>query len=382
MEPEHSPTGPPVPAATAAPSERGTQTSRTSTGLMLLALAAIVQWIPTVGWIGLVPGAIGAVLMLLGVGAFGERHRTLVWASVLVFIFAEALAFLLGVSLAASLGAEAGATGPSAAGTVLGTMDATLEGAIVAGVLSSVAWALIAFALEDHVGQALLLASVVATALIGVALFVFILDPLIHAAITQAYASSPPNAQVIENADASLHGITAVVALDAIPPIPVAAAYVWAVHRIDRHVIPLPAPPTAKTSKALLAALVALVVLVPAGVAGGIATGGLATVPPPPPHWVTVATFTGNTTGRTANFTVTAASSTINESVFCTASCEFDYSVYAAGSGTWEGSGGMGGGGGGPMQGGGSGPGGGTYYIVVTKMDNVASWRLDVVELV
>ena len=380
-EPWGTPAIPPPSAPAAPPPGRETAISRTATGLALLAVAVLLQWIPVIQYLGLFLGAVGAILMILGRAPFGPRHEILVGVSVGVFVLTYLGEVVLGMSFAASVEAIGSATGSAAASAFLGAWDGLEEGALVAVALLSVCFALIAFDLEDAPGRLLLIAGVVSQIVISTYLLVGVADPIIRQTVTQAFASNPVDVSVIQAGDAQIHGLSGLSALNAIPALLVAGAYAWAIHRIHRGVLPPPAPPSARTSPTLLVGLVAVLVVLSAGTVGGVLTLGVPTTPAGPLAWTPVATFTGTATGRTANFTVTAASSTLNESVVCTASCEFDFSVYAAGSGTLAVSCGMGGGGGGPMQGGCGGPGRGTYYLVVTKAVNVSAWTLDVVQL-
>ncbi len=360
------------------PPLRNAAASRTAEGLALLAIAVLVQSVPALNLLGLLVGAAGAILMILGARGFGDRHEMLVWAAVVLFVVAEGITFALVASFGAAITLQANASGPAAASAVLADFNALLEGGMAVGAIIGLSSLLIAIALEDRVGQTLLAAGVVATALISVYLYAFILEPFIRTTILQAYASTPVNTNAILNADAQLRTLTAPLALDLIPPVLFAGAYLWAAHRISCRVIPAPAPPEAHTSRAVLAAIVGVVMVASAAAVGGVATGVFTTTPPPPLVWTMVANFTGTTTGRTANFTVTATTSTVNESLFGYGPVQFEYSVYASGTNAFMGSGGMGGGGGGPMAGGGSGPGSGTYYIVVTNVTGVASWQITV----
>ncbi len=381
MEPPAVPTASTDAIAGAPPQERTKQISRTETGLLLLAIAVLVQPIPVVAILALILAGIGAVLLILGAPAFGRRHVTLVYVSVAVFIGAEIAELSLGGALASAINAQGGASGPAGAAAMIATFDGFLIDAIVVASALALAYVLIAFCLEDGPGRAFLLAALAADVLVSVADFVFILGPLVHNAITQAYASTPPNAAVISGADAELHTLTAPAALGFIPLLLFAAAYFWAMHRIDRGKIPSPARPGARTSDALLVGLVALVVVVSLGAVGGVVSGVFTSTPPPPPRWVTVATFAGNTTGRTANFTITGTTSEVNESIFTNGPTAFGLSVYTAGSNALAETCGMGSSdGGGPMAGGCGGPSPGTYYIVVTRITGVESWQITIVE--
>ncbi len=381
MDPVPPPTAPPDAAASETRQERTKQIARTETGLLLLAIAVLVQPWPVVTILAFILAAIGAILLIWGAPAFGRRHATLVWLSVVLFIGAEVAEFLLAGSLASSIGAQGGASGPAGAAAMIAIFDSTLIAGIVIASVLALAYVLIAFCLEDGAGLGLLLGALVADVLVSVAVFTLILSPLVHQAITEAYASTPPNMAIIETADAQLRSLTAPAALGFIPLLLFAAAYVWAMHRIDREEIPPPARPGARTSDALFVGLVAVVVVVSLGVVGSVLSGVFTSTPPPPPRWVTVATFAGNATGRTANFTITGTTSMMNESVFATGSVSFTYAVYAAGSNLWASTCSMGGGGAGPMAGGCGGPPPGAYYIVVTQATNVASWQITVVEL-
>ncbi len=382
MEPASAPTAPTNAVVTAPPQERTKQIARTETGLLLLAIAVLVQPIPVVAILALILAAIGAVLLILGAPAFGRRHVTLVYLSVALFIGAEVAELSLGGALASAIGAQGGASGPAGAAAMIATFDGFLIDAILVASVLALAYVLIAFGLEDGPGRAFLLAALVADVVVSVADFVFILGPLVHNAMTEAYASTPPNAAVISGADAQLHALTAPAALGFIPLLLFAAAYFWAMHRIDRGEIPPPARPGARTSDVLLVGLVALVVVVSLGAVGGVVSGVFTSTPPPPPRWVTVATFAGNTTARTANFTITGSTSELNESIFANGPTAFGFSVYTAGSNTLAETCGLGSpDGGGPMAGGCGGPSPGAYYILVTQVTGVASWQITIVEL-
>ncbi len=231
--PEWPPTPPP-----GMPTPDRTALSRTKTGLALLILAVFLLWIPVIEYLGLLLGAIGAILMILGRRPFGARHETLVWASVILFILTYAAEFVVLASFANSVFGIGSSTGPSAATAFLGAWRGLEEASLAAVALMGVCFALIAFDLEDLPGRLLLLAGVACQVVVSVYLLVVVIDPILTQAVTRAFASNPVDLSVIEAADAQISGLGALRVLNAIPALVFAAAYAWAWRRIDRGVIP------------------------------------------------------------------------------------------------------------------------------------------------
>ncbi len=221
------------------------QVSRTQTGLVLLAVALLLQAIPPIEILGLLIGIVGAILMILGAPAFGPRHQGLVWASVGLYVVAEIIGLALGFSFAASLLSIGSASGSAAANAVLAAFDGLLVGAMVSICLIGISAALIAFALEDRIGKALLVAGVVADTVGAIVAFFYILEPFIRSVITRAFATDPPNMQVLTDGDAQLHMLWVPIALYLIGPLLFAASYGWAARLVGRRPTP---PPVAQIS--------------------------------------------------------------------------------------------------------------------------------------
>ena len=364
---------PKLPPQTPEPSDQAV--TRTRNGLLLLAVAVLLQWIPVVEYLGLVVGAVGAILMILGRRPFGDRHGILVGTSVSLFIAALILELLLVFSFASSL-TSIGGTGSAAANAFLGAWSGLEDGLLVAVSLTSVSFALIAAALEDWPGRLLLAAAVAAQIVISVGILVLVVDPILRVAVTRAFASTPVDLSVIEAADAQISGLGALRVLNAIPAVLFAAAYVWAHDRIGRGAVPPSARPARPPSRTLAALLVAVVVLAPAGGIAAVATGALRGTPAPlpsPPTWRLVTQFNGTGPETTPTFRLNGTRSEINTTLTSYAgNAYFAYSVYRAGDGVLVGS--CGGTAldfacGGPDL-----P--GTYDLVVTNTTGVATWTL------
>lgn len=358
---------------------------RTKTGIVLLIFAVLLQWIPVIQYLGLALGAIAAILIILGSPAFGRRHEGLVWISVVLFVAAQIAEFALLVAFASTVGGLPGNTSvPAAASTVLAAFDALVGGSLVAVSLVSVSFALIAFDLEDDAGRLLLVAGVAAQILVSVALFVLVLKPLIHQAVTEAFASTPVDTQPLVTAAAQIRGLSGLAVLNNIPALLFAGGYVWAHDRLSRGAVPPSPRAPAPASLRLRVAIVALLVLVSAGEVGAIASGALPVTPRPPPSWQQAAAFSGTGPETTADFMITGTSFQFSTVVTDNGpgGFNFQFTIYRAGTTDSIGSCGSGGGPGTTSSGCAGFSGAGSYYIVVTNASGVSSWTITVSQLV
>ncbi len=250
MQPEASAPAPPVvtdvpppttpPAPT--PSLRETQVGRTRLGLGFLSFAILLLWIPTIQYLGLLLGAIGALLLLFGREPFGPRHGTLVEISIFLFVVAYAIEFaLVGGFLSTVENAASGFPGSPGASQVLAAWNGWVLGVVVVVSLIGLSSLLITFELEDLPGRLLLLAGFVSQALIAAVLYFLVFGPVMANAVSQAFATSPPAVAPLETAVAEIQGLSTLRVLNAIPAVLFAGAYAWAWSRIARGMIPRPA---------------------------------------------------------------------------------------------------------------------------------------------
>jgi hypothetical protein len=133
-----------------------------------------------------------------------------------------------------------GASGPETASKVLAAFDTTLYALLVVVSILSICSALIAFGLEDRLGRLLLCAGVAAQIAVSVSIFVFVLIPLVHQAIEQTFAVTPPDMSIITAADAQVRSLRGLAVLNSIPAALFAGAYLWAYRRIARGETPSP----------------------------------------------------------------------------------------------------------------------------------------------
>lgn len=235
MQPSPPPLVSPQPVVNPAEIARRRQVDRTGMGIGILILYVLIAWVPPAEALGELIGAVGAILILLGSEAFGSRHTALVWLSVILYIGALVAVFAAVGSFAASVGSlPANASGPAAEAQVLSAFDTLIAGALAALAVICVAEALIVFELEDRPGRMLLVAAVVVQIVYSVLLFGLILDPLIHQAIVQAFASGTLDSAPIVAADQKIQGLSVYTLGNAVPALMFAAGYYWAYRRVRR----------------------------------------------------------------------------------------------------------------------------------------------------
>jgi hypothetical protein len=223
--------------------ERARQISRTKTGILLLTVAVLLDWIPYIQVLGIFIGAVGVILIILGSQAFGPRHTTFVWLSVVLFIVSSIAQLILLSSFVASVRALSGDTsGPGAAAAARSAFDGLIQGSLVIVSMISVSFALVLFDLQNRTGRLLGVGAVIAQSLVSVCLFVFILNPIIHEAIAQAFASSPMNVGPILEAQQQISGLSGYILLNAIPAVLFAAGYYLTYDRVARRASSRPPP--------------------------------------------------------------------------------------------------------------------------------------------
>ncbi len=222
-----------------APSEGEMRIWRTRSGIRLLILAVLLQWIPLVEYLGLIIGALGTLQVIRGRRAFGPWHDRLVLCSVILFVGAgvsaialdQAFTYSVDVMLYANLGS-------SAPDTALATYRGLAEGSLIIAIVIAGCYLLLAYHLEDAIGHRLLFAALAAQVAGSVAVFVLFLSPLIQQVVPGAFASSPPDATALRAMAAEISGPSALRLFDSIPAIIFAWAYTRAYRLIERGEVP------------------------------------------------------------------------------------------------------------------------------------------------
>lgn len=224
------PIAPLVPGPTPHAKERGL----TLFGLTLLIVSVLLQWIPVVQYLGYFLGAIGAIEMIRGAGAFRGRHELFVWVSVILFVCAIIAEFGVVGNFATVVSGIGSGSGSAGAAAYLSAWQGLVAGSLVLTAVISLCYLLIAFDLEDILGKLILVSGVAIDIVISVALFVLILNPLIAQAVTQAFASNPMDLSVIKAADAQVNGLSWLKLLNVIPAVLFSLGYARAHGRVRR----------------------------------------------------------------------------------------------------------------------------------------------------
>lgn len=207
---------------------------RTRTGVLLLAVGAVLSWIPVIGLLGGLLTLIGAILVILGRAAFGNAHARNVGIAIVLFI----VGFIGGVVLAGGVvsSVEQAASLPTdqLQAAVISAFNTLLVGAILLGVITGPATAFFLWELLSSTGRILILASYLAGILIACYVYVVIIGQ-VTTALAAAFATSPPDVTPIVALDNQINGLKL---LDAIPALLTAAAAGVAWSRIDSGEIP------------------------------------------------------------------------------------------------------------------------------------------------
>lgn len=164
-----------------AQTENRKRASRTKTGLLLLFIGTLLALVPFVGFVGGVLALIGAILVIAGRKAFGQRHANFVIAAVVIYIVSiivYSAAVLVAVLNAIDL--------------TSGTPDsASLETAI-AGVIwmtlplqvaTGAAVVLFVWNLESETGKVVLIAAFLVS-LVAAAIMVYVLSDLVGGVVS------------------------------------------------------------------------------------------------------------------------------------------------------------------------------------------------------
>jgi len=213
-----------------------TAIGRTKNGLLLLAVSGLLGPFPILNYLGGILAIVGAVLMILGRGAFGDAHSRNVVLSVVIYIVGLVILFIIGASFALSIASIelSGASGASAAAAISSSFNDLLTGAIVVGAVLGVATILFTYAIQSRTGRILLLAGYVSSLLIGIMVF-SIIGPQLSTVVSNSIATRNVDRSGI---DALQSEIQLLRFLNFIPGIIYAVAYYLLWERIDMGDIP------------------------------------------------------------------------------------------------------------------------------------------------
>jgi hypothetical protein len=221
---------------------------RTKTGLLLLLVGTILAAIPLIGIIGTILAAIGAIMVILGRRAFGDKHSKYVLFSVGVYIFGFIVLFFVALAFAFSVASAASsATSASALIPVLNSaLNSFIIEAIIGGAISSFAYVLITYAVQNQTGRILLWAAYGISLAMEVVIFL-IITPQISTALNASIATGTYDPTPIRALQAQISSLGI---LSLIPNAIYALAYYLVYSRVNKGEIPPrtttqpPSPPT------------------------------------------------------------------------------------------------------------------------------------------
>jgi hypothetical protein len=174
---------------------------RTRTGLLLMAIGFGLGWIPYVSIVGGLLAFIGIIFFWIGRRGFGSRHHEYVLAGCLCVLVALLVAFAAGIWIAASVASAVAPAGQSLQGlgnAIRNALEGFIVAAVVAGVLGSLGYLLLPYALADRTSRALLWGGSALSITISALLYA-VLWPQLSSAIGQATSGTTFNAAPVQD---------------------------------------------------------------------------------------------------------------------------------------------------------------------------------------
>jgi len=203
-------------------------------------VGALVSWIPVIGLLGGLASLVGAILVILGRGAFGANHARNVGIAIVLFIIGiigglvVAGGFLSTIYSAVNL--PAGEAGPA----IASAFDGLLLGAIVLGLISGLAGVFFLYELLNLEGRILIWASYLVG--VGIQFLVYaLISSQVSSAINNAFSGTPPDIAPLIALDNQINSLRL---LSVIPSLLSAGAAYVAWSRIEQGEIPGRRPPT------------------------------------------------------------------------------------------------------------------------------------------
>ncbi len=209
---------------------------RTRTGIWLLIAATLLSWIPYISVLGLILGAVGVLLIILGRGVFGGMHYTYPVAAAVIFVAGTAAVILLVMGFASTLVSEA-AGGSLTSASAISALTTLYVGEMIAGAVIGLSYVLVLYALEDRFGRTIVWSGFAAQIILSISIG-YTTYSAIKDSVASALSSNPPNTAVLMSAVARLNGMGYLQLLSAIPPIFYVVGYWTVIRRIDAKELP------------------------------------------------------------------------------------------------------------------------------------------------
>jgi hypothetical protein len=131
--------------------QRQTKIDNTKTGLLLLMIGALINWIPFVGIVGSLLVLVGAIFVIIGRNPFGHHHdRNVIW-SIIIFVIGIAIA-IIGAIISVFSSIASSINNPGARPSFGLLFIPILIGTWISGI----AYVLFTYALQNNSGRTLL----------------------------------------------------------------------------------------------------------------------------------------------------------------------------------------------------------------------------------
>jgi hypothetical protein len=168
-------------------SETSTARRRTITGLSLMVVAFVLNWIPYVNYLGELLALIGIIFLILGRWGFDLQHHSFVVGGAVLLLILLIAGFIAGIAFVASVAgdAQSSMTASQLSSTLQGQVDAFFVATMVLGSISGFAYLLMPYGLADRWTRTILWVAFVAQVLVSVVVLAVLL-PITNSAISQA----------------------------------------------------------------------------------------------------------------------------------------------------------------------------------------------------
>jgi hypothetical protein len=169
-----------------------------------LIIGELLSPLPYIVYVGGVLSLIGAVMVIMGRNAFGRVHSRNVVRSILIYIIG--LAVIIGAVVSfvfavfsATFASNNGTLNPATFSQSLSSsFQLALIGAAIGGGISSIAYVLFTYAIQDKTGRILLWAGYIAGLVVSAVVFIMV-SPLISNAASQAFTGGRFNQSPFNN---------------------------------------------------------------------------------------------------------------------------------------------------------------------------------------
>ncbi len=207
---------------------------RTKTGVALLAVGAVLGWIPVIGLLGGLLSLVGAILVILGRDAFGGNHSRNVGIAIALFVIGFLGGLVLAGGFLTSVTQALNFPPAQAEPSIVSAFNTFLVSLVVLSVVTGPASVFFFWELLSVPGKVVILVSYLAGILIALWVYL-VITAQVAAAFSAAFAVTPPDAAPLVALDAQINGLRL---LDAIPSLLSAGAAGIAWSRIEYGEIP------------------------------------------------------------------------------------------------------------------------------------------------